>query len=1457
MNGNKSEDMRRYIKYLFAPVILSAAAACVQQIEDEQIEQVELVTITFEAKMEGDLTKTTLEGNVSDSERTLKWLPSDEIAVYTTNYSYSKFSNTNTEVSELGNFTGETVDRDTYYAVYPYSAVQSWGYSANEPRINIPIQQKYAKNSFATDMNPMVARTSKNEIMEFKNLCGLLVVNLKGEEVIKTISLAAYDDSGNLAKIAGGFDCNLDYESEPVLTYVYETTGSQGNMVTIDCGEGVQINKAEATPFHFVMVPGTYSRICVIVTTKDGKTMIKEGRNSLTVRRAEWVNAGALQYAEAISIDLSEIGNSNCYVVSKAGAYHFDANVIGNGEYGFVEAANFHTTSPYIAPTSAELLWEDRNGVVTAVALKDNKITFLATGQEGNAAIAAKDADGNVIWSWHIWVTDKPFEQVYVNDKGAFTMLDRNIGAIRADRGEGEEYRQSEGLRYQWGRKDPYAENKYNYANAQLSIAESILLPTTLANGHYPWAKNWDKSFWSKDQKTIYDPCPVGYRVPPMDVWYGFSKSGENVDRVTGMNVSGGFDYGFNFIYDGSNTAWYPVTGCAHSWWETWNNRGRLWSAENDGGGHSYYLNYYYASTFEAELYIKDHTTSTYYGYSVRCMKDESHVDTSYPTVKITGVDVTAETADVVANVTDQGISEITERGILWGLTSDLTFDNAAKAVAETAGDGEYTIKLNGLQHATVYYVRPYAVNERGFSYGKVTSFRTTYAGAANDLSAYGTSNCYQVEPAYCKHFINGSVKGSGYESIGAVASVEVLWETNGIGYRTEPGTVIFDVTLKDGNIYFYTNGVEGNALIASKDALGNILWSWHIWVTDTPEDQPYGYYWLLDRNLGAVSAEEGTGEQWKLSCGLEYQWGRKDPFAAGAFTEDYAYYSVESSIANPMVYDYGWSREDYYWSESGKTVYDPCPVGYRVAVGSALNGISAKASNNNHGSYFYFDSNSSVTYWYPYRADHSSTYITYDSHGFMLTASRYNGYYWCDNNSYHTDVSDAHVRCMKDEGYVDMSYPLVEMTSIKDITSTGSKFYAEITNTGIAEITSKGFIWGTTSDLSLENGTKIECGNGSAKFTATLTGLSHSTRYYVRAYATNERGTSYSDVKTFYTPYDGNAVNLSRNGTANCYIVPVAYSDYVFNASVKGNSTESVGSVASVEVLWETRNTKDNNVYDLLEVGDVIESVELEGTNGKFRLPFDPKPGNALIAVKDANGTILWSWHIWVVDYDPVATQQTYKSGAVMMDRNLGALTANPSEIGSTGMMYQWGRKDPFVGAEYFYDGWGTPSVVPADAITVVYNNSADIDLAIANPTVVYDDATWGYNASLWKHEKTVFDPCPAGWRVPDKGFMDNMSTAENSNSYITFPTPYSTPAAYYPCAGFYDGSGLNSSGSAPYLWTSSYERGYHVWKWNTPPRVEMEGRPVDFRMSVRCMKDDPTKDGGNEGYTGSDYEW
>ena len=250
----------------------------------------------------------------------------------------------------------------------------------------------------------------------------------------------------------------------------------------------------------------------------------------------------------------------------------------------------------------------------------------------------------------------------------------------------------------------------------------------------------------------------------------------------------------------------------------------------------------------------------------------------------------------------------------------------------------------------------------------------------------------------------------------------------------------------------------------------------------------------------------------------------------------------------------------------------------------------------------------------------------------------------------------------------------------------------------------------------------------------------------------------------------EGTTIDLSEDGTANCYIVSNAGS-YKFTPT-KGNSSEPVGEIATVGVLWETFGT------DVApSVGDLIESVSYTDNYILFTTPETYKEGNAVIAAKDASGTILWSWLIWLTD-EPQG-QVYYNNAGTMMDRNLGATSATPGDVGALGLLYQWGRKDPFLGSSSISSSTLAKSTITWPFRVSSNSTNGTIEYATANPTtfIEYNGSNydWYYTGnssadnSRWTTSattKSIYDPCPSGWRVPDGGENGIWSKALGSSS-------------------------------------------------------------------------------------------
>ena len=154
-------------------------------------------------------------------------------------------------------------------------------------------------------------------------------------------------------------------------------------------------------------------------------------------------------------------------------------------------------------------------------------------------------------------------------------------------------------------------------------------------------------------------------------------------------------------------------------------------------------------------------------------------------------------------------------------------------------------------------------------------------------------------------------------------------------------------------------------------------------------------------------------------------------------------------------------------------------------------------------------------------------------------------------------------------------------------------------------------------------------------------------------------------------------------------------------------------------------------------------------------------------------------------------------------MDRNLGATSATPGEAGALGLLYQWGRKDPFLGSSSISSNVEAKSTISWPTPVSSSSSRGTIGYALEHPTtfITFNNSNydWYYTGSLstdntrWQSEKTIYDPCPAGWRVPDgggngvwnKAGFDDLSY-DSSNEGMLFGSGISSPSTWYPASGF-----------------------------------------------------------------------
>lgn len=297
-------------------------------------------------------------------------------------------------------------------------------------------------------------------------------------------------------------------------------------------------------------------------------------------------------------------------------------------------------------------------------------------------------------------------------------------------------------------------------------------------------------------------------------------------------------------------------------------------------------------------------------------------------------------------------------------------------------------------------------------------------------------------------------------------------------------------------------------------------------------------------------------------------------------------------------------------------------------------------------------------------------------------------------------------------------------------------------------------------------------------------------------------------------------------NGVKNGYINPSAYTSTASATTTLKTFVNHRGSAithahihnnagctpAKAELVWQDAPSLITNIRYNNDNDGTIPVITFNVDRATIR------QGNAVIAIKDASGTILWSWHIWVTDEDisktiEVTNKQNVKYN--FMPVNLGWCDANTityaersckvkftagtqsKEItikqaaasittGGNSPYYQWGRKDPFLPSngsgninKTWYDKDGTPSTA-SPKIMNFSTGTTCIKNYILNPSIMQSNES-GDNTyyNLWSANntvnsandnsviKTIYDPCPVGFKLPaSNAFTGFTVTGDNTNN-------------------------------------------------------------------------------------------
>ena len=345
---------------------------------------------------------------------------------------------------------------------------------------------------------------------------------------------------------------------------------------------------------------------------------------------------------------------ANCYVISQEGYYELPlvygcsimsgetnasayTQVTGTYTSPFYNYLNEQITSPFIeedtgvdAVSGQPVLIDTPNFVIDDIYLTNRALckylrfhVSSVPSLGGNATIAIKDGNGQIMWSWHIWAY--PFElstfaHTNTNNK-TYNILDVNLGWVK----DSSDSKKGTSPYYQWGRKDPMLRSSASAAVGSFSITSTAgSLAATIQNPnvfnayeqtHYNWWQNGDTpvdfyNYWDASQistgnadkrieKTVYDPSPVGFHIPCGNTYLGFSTSNGNT-WDNGWTWDGNFFQAAGYRYSGSGGI------------NSVGSNGYCWLASSYSQNDAYNLNFDSENVYPQDNYYRAN------GFSVR-----------------------------------------------------------------------------------------------------------------------------------------------------------------------------------------------------------------------------------------------------------------------------------------------------------------------------------------------------------------------------------------------------------------------------------------------------------------------------------------------------------------------------------------------------------------------------------------------------------------------------------------------------------------------------------------------------------------------------------------------------------------------------------------------------------------------------------------------------------------------
>ena len=574
--------------------------------------------------------------------------------------------------------------------------------------------------------------------------------------------------------------------------------------------------------------------------------------------------------------------------------------------------------------------------------------------------------------------------------------------------------------------------------------------------------------------------------------------------------------------------------------------RGVCWSvAENptvadahsvNGAGLGSFVSNITGLTPNTAYYVRAYATNsegTSYGEQVNFMTLEEIIElATVKTLLVTGI--TSTTAVAGGDVTADGGTEVTAKGVCWSTSQEPTIEG--EHTENGAGTGEFTAELSGLEQNTTYYVRAYATNKEGTAYGEEVSFTTLQENLVvkpmvTTLEIAGVSQTTAVAGGNVTSDGGAEVTARGVcWSASQEPTIEGEHTTDGAGtgeYQSNLSGLTANTTYY---VRAYATNSEGTAY---GEEISFTTLEEHIVVEPTVVTVSVSEVTETTAVTGGNVTSDGGGEVsargvcWSTS---------QEPTVEGSHTTDGTGVGEFVSNLTDLTDNTTYYVRAYATNEQGTsygeqmsfTTVKHIDVPEVATVEPAeITSTSAVTGGN-----VISDGGAEVTAkgvcWSTSQNPTISDSFSTDGIGLGEYISIINGL--TINTTYYVRAyatNAAGTAYGEEFSFTTLcDLPTVITTAITNVEITTAKGGGNVTADGGAEVTARGLCWATHMEPTIEDGFLTE-GAGLGEFTCDITGLNENTRYYVRAYATNSVGTAYGNVTTLKTTDDGTIAGI------------------------------------------------------------------------------------------------------------------------------------------------------------------------------------------------------------------------------------------------------------------------------------------------------------------------------------------